>query len=636
MADNRTERSLDITELSFDAFDEIVSPRHEYTDFDRIVETRMNRRAFVSGSIAVGVAALLAGDGVNNAAEAKAYERGVQFDQIPANTLDTITLPNGFNWHVVASWGDALWSNSMVFDETTGGTGQSQERSFGDNNDGTALFQIQGKNVLVVNNEYTNRRFLHFVSMGRPVNKDDIRKSMAAHGVSIVEIAIKDNIWSIVKDSKFNRRITANTPMEITGPARGHHLLKTAADPKGEVALGTWNNCGNGVTPWGTYLACEENFNGYFSSSNKTFRRTDNMKRYGVTVKDSGYKWASTNERFDIAKHPNEPNRFGYVVEIDPANPNSTPKKRTALGRFKHENAEVVIAKHGYVVVYLGDDERGEFLYRFVSNDKHVAGGNTKDLLDTGLLYVAKFYDDGKGEWVALTPATTGMTEGEIAIKTRIAASKVGATTMDRPEWVAANPRKVEAYCCLTNNKNRGKKPNAGGDKTPLNGPNPRKANRYGQIVRWTPFDDDHAATYFDWDLYVVAGNPTVYSNAYAGSANVNADNMFNAPDGLTIDSNGMLWIQTDGNDKNEGDFRGQGNNQMLVGNPETGEIKRFMVGPNECEITGATWSEDRATLFIGIQHPGAKGNGHFPLGGAHMPKSSIVAIRRDDNRAFG
>ena len=352
---------------------------------------------------------------------------------------------------------------------------------------------------------------------------------MVAHGVSIFEIALQNGRWSLVKDSVYNRRITPNTPMEITGPAAGHSMLKTAADPTGTRSLGTWNNCGNGYTPWGTYLACEENFNGYFSSSDDNHVPNDEMKRYGIGNKDWGYAWAKVDERFDISKHPNEVNRAGYIVEIDPTDPTSIPKKRTALGRFKHENAAVAVAANGHVVVYLGDDERGEFLYKFVSERKYAQGGENRNLLEDGTLFVAKFEDNQTGRWLPLTPESTGMTKAEISIHTRQAASKLGATTMDRPEWVAVNPNKVEAYCALTNNKNRAVKPNAGGDATPAFGPNPRPKNQYGQIVRWNPMNGDHTSVDFEWDLFIVVGNPKIHKDEYAGSENV-TDNICRCP----------------------------------------------------------------------------------------------------------
>ena len=624
--------------VSFDEFDEMNNPRSGPTDFDRLAENAMSRREFLGGMIAFGASAFVMGAAGLGPPAARAAPPRIGFEPVAANILDTVTVPRGYSWHVVARWSDPMWSDSMPFDQATRGSGASQERAFGDNNDGMSLFDAGGRSVLAVNNEYVNRRIIYGgTGIGEPESADDVRKGKAGHGISIVEIAQTGGRWSVVVDSPWNRRITADTPMEIAGPAAGHELMKTAADPTGTSARGTWNNCGNGRTPWGTYLACEENFNGYFSSSDPDLEVGAEFKRYGIGLKDWGYAWASADERFDIAKHPNEPNRAGYVVEIDPLDPTSMPKKRTALGRFKHENAEVVLAGNGQVVVYMGDDERGEFLYRFVSDGVFAEGGDNGDLLKSGGLFVARFADGGRGEWLALTPASTGMaSQAEICIHTRQAASAVGATTMDRPEWVAAHPTNAEVYCCLTNNKNRGVKPNAGGDATPVGGPNPREKNLYGQIVRWKPDGGDHLAGGFAWDLFVVAGNPLVHDDDRAGSANVDKDNMFNSPDGLAFDSDGLLWIQTDGKYSNTGDFDGHGNNQMLVGDPETGEIRRFLVGPRECEVTGITWSTDRKTLFAGIQHPGEKGDSHFPDGGDTVPRSCVVAITRDDGGPIG
>lgn len=619
------------TETTFDDFDEAHNPRPQPCDFDIVVDAALSRRNFLGGAIAFGGVAGLGG-GFNPRAVAGAHDR-FNFAQVAANTDDAVTLPDGYTYDILARWGDPLTSEAPEFDHSTKGDAASQATAFGDNIDGMELFSIDGRTVLVVNNEYTNRRVIW--PGGAPASDDDILKGKMAHGLTIVEITDQDG-WRVVKDSPLNRRVTPDTPMAVTGPARGHDLMKTATDPAGETSLGTWNNCGCGKTPWGTYLACEENFNGYFSASDPAHHVSPELSRYGVSARDFGYNWASIDPRFEVSAEPNEPNRAGYVVELDPFDPHSTPKKRTALGRFKHENAELVLNGDGRVVIYMGDDERGEFLYRYVSHGIYEGGENTDDLMENGALFAAKFHESGMGEWLALTPEATGMTQAEICIHTRIAASTVGATTMDRPEWVAAHPDMAEVYCALTNNKNRGLKPNRGGDETPVGGPNPREANKYGQIVRWRPTGADHAADSFEWDLYVLAGNPTIHTDDRAGSANINAGNMFNAPDGLAFDQTGLLWIQTDGKYTNEGSYAGHGNNQMLAGDPVTGEIRRFMVGPSEAEITGLCWSPDRRTMFVGVQHPGEKGGGHWPEGGDATPRSAVIAISRTDGGLVG
>ncbi len=449
--------------------------------------------------------------------------------------------------------------------------------------------------------------------------------------------------WSSTAPSTAASRTTRRWLLD--GPAAGHDLLKTAADATGTQSLGTFNNCGSGRTPWGTYLTCEENFNGYFGTTAEVTADQavlDGYQRYGVStdIEPGRYNYHGFDPRFDLSQNPNEPHRAGYIVEIDPTQPESTPVKHTALGRFKHENAAHALTPEGRVVVYMGDDERGEFMYKWVSRDIYVPGGDTSTLLSEGQLYVARFDDDLTGEWVALTPEATGMDAATIAIFTRVAGSKVGATTMDRPEWIAVNPTAVEAYCCLTNNSRRGVLnedgtvlTNAGGDPMAVNGVNPREANEFGQIVRWRPHGDDHGATTFDWDLYVMAGNPTVHAEGpFAGTANINAGNLFNSPDGMQIDTTGLIWIQTDGDDTNEGEFAGMGNNQMLAGDPVTGEIRRFLTGPNGSEVTGLTWSSDRRTMFVGIQHPGRP----FPDGEASLPRSAIVAVKRANNALVG
>ena len=625
-------KDIETYDLSWDEWDELQRPAPDKTEFDDVVETAISRRGFITGIVAYGSGAAVMGSGLFSGTSAQAQSASrFGFAPIPIQTDGTVHVPEGYRWHPVAKWGEPLFSDADAFSQTDAIGVQSADRVFGENTDGMEAFVVDGRQVIAVNHEYVNTKINLPRSGGEVTSADDVLTLQNMQGVTVMEIAETDDGWAIVQDSDLNRRITQNTPMLITGPAAGHPLLRTQDDPFGTTVLGTMNNCGAGKTPWGTYLTCEENFNGYFGSTDPEFERSAEYQRYGIGL-EGRYAYEKYDPRFDVSQNPNEPNRFGYIVEIDPSDPSSTPIKHTALGRFKHENAAATIAPDGRVVVYMGDDERGEFMYKYVSNDIYTPGGPTSALLDDGQLYVAKFNTDLTGEWVALTPDRTGMSQAEIAIHTRIAASKVGATTMDRPEWVAVNPVSVEGYCCLTNNRNRGVKPNAGGDDTSVNGPNPREENHYGQIVRWYPSNDDHAAATFTWDLYVMAGNPTVHDDAYAGSRNINAGNLFNSPDGMMFDSTGLLWIQTDGDDDNEGDFAGMGNNQMLAGDPATGQIERFLTGPQGSEVTGLTWSADRRTMFVGIQHPAAP----FPDGDGKLPRSSIVAVKRDDGGLVG
>ncbi|KZL22052.1 hypothetical protein PsAD2_00077 [Pseudovibrio axinellae] len=628
-----------LNELSADEWDEQNFPRAEENEFDRVVERAISRRGFLGGALAFGSGAAVMGTGILGltASEAKASVSRFAFTPIPTHTDSTVHVPEGYNWKILTSWGDPLIEGAEAFNDETGGSAASSDKVFGENTDGMENFVYQGKQLLAINHEFATRKLnLPLNEEGIPKSAEDVLKLQNLQGASVIEVEDSENGWQIVKGSRFNRRITHNTPMKLAGPAVGHPLMQTAADPAGVQSLGTFNNCGSGKTPWGTYLTCEENFNGYFGETDAApVARLDGVdagyKRYGLSKDGWGYEYHKFDERFDTAKNPNEPHRMGWIVEIDPTDPTSTPVKHTALGRFKHENAEAVLAPDRRVVVYMGDDERGEFMYRFVSNGVYTPGQSTDGLLDDGILYVAKFNDDLTGEWLPLTPQSTGMDAAEILIFSRLAGSAVGATTMDRPEWISTNPNEVEAYCCLTNNKNRGVKPNAGGDDTSVNGPNPRETNNYGQIVRWRPHNEDHASDTFDWDLYVMAGNPTVHDGPNAGSDNIHAGNMFNSPDGMAFDENGLVWIQTDGNDSNEGDFAGMGNNQMLVGDPVSGEIARFMTGPNGCEVTGLTWSADRRSMFVGIQHPG----GNWPDGGK-LPRSSVIVIKRDDDGVIG
>jgi secreted PhoX family phosphatase len=396
--------------------------------------------------------------------------------------------------------------------------------------------------------------------------------------------------------------------------------------------LGTLNNCANGRTPWGTYLTCEENWNGYFgaptsgASIGPDFQdqKADiigGQSRYGITTAGFGYRWHLVDPRFDADVNPNEPHRFGWVVEIDPFAPASKPVKRTALGRIKHENAELVVAANGKVVVYMGDDERNEYVYKFISSGSFDQANPTspanRRLLESGTLYVARFDagssagdNMGSGVWIPLLHGQAGLTaengfasQADVLVKTRQAADRVGATMMDRPEWIAANPKKAgEVFMTLTNNNRRGGTPassnkadgttSAGSARPPTDEANPRSNNVWGHIVRWNEAAGEATALTFSWDLFVLAGQPSV-TDSRKPSANISADNLFNSPDGLAFDSFGRLWIQTDGSFANSGDFANMGNNQMLVADPTTREIRRFLVGPSGCEVTGVTWTPD-------------------------------------------
>ncbi|NTJ41944.1 PhoX family phosphatase [Agrobacterium larrymoorei] len=637
---------IDTSKLSWDEWDELQNPPPAVTDFDRVVERAVSRRGFLGGVLAFGSAAAALGTlgtlgNLASSTSAQAQEAAASrfpFKPVGIATDNTIHVPEDYSWKPVAKWGQPLFSTASDIDPVKGVSLENSDKVFGENTDGMELFVVGSHQLIAVNHEYVNNETnLPHREKGMPANLDEVKILQHMQGVTVMEVAEGNDGWEIVVDSPFNRRIHHNTPMKLSGPAAGSDLVKTAADANGIDCLGTFNNCGAGRTPWGTYLTCEENFNGYFGSTVADFKMPDDYKRYGITA-ETRYGYEKFDERFDVSKHPNEPRRAGYVVEIDPSNASSTPMKRTALGRIKHENAAVVVARDGRVVVYMGDDERGEFLYKYISNGIYVPGGDTSKLLDEGTLYVAKFTDDGNGEWVALTEASTGMKMDEICVFTRQAASKVGATTMDRPEWVAINPIAIEAYCALTNNSRRGEvkdgkmRTNAGGDVMEINAANPREKNEYGQIVRWYPENDDHADGKFKWDLFCMAGNPDVHKDAYAGSSNINSGNMFNSPDGMMFDSTGLLWIQTDGEDSNEGAFAGQGNNQMLAGDPVTGRIERFLTSPKGSEVTGQTWSADKRTHFVGIQHPDAP----FPDGEGKLPRSVIVAIKRDDGAMIG
>ena len=633
--------------------------------FQSVVQRAVSRRGFLlkTGVGAAAVAFLsagLTGCGGGDDAPASGGSSDAEllgFTGIAISTDDAVSVAPGYTATVFAPWGTPLFSSGAgsTWAGDASEDAAAQARQMGDNHDGIHYFAISGSSeegLLVMNHEYTNTQYLFNADGGAVNSLDDANKDLNAHGVSVVHIKRTAGVWAIVTDSSYNRRITGNTLMQLTGPAAGDALLQTTADPTGTAVFGTLNNCGNGWTPWGTYLTCEENFNQYFGTTNTASPgalRNTNQTRYGLDNNGTSRKYEEYFDRFDWQKEPNEANRFGWIVEIDPFDPTSTPKKRTALARIKHENAAYAIAADGRVVIYMGDDQANDYIYKFVSTGTYVEGNlvNNRNLLDSGTLYVAKFAAGtasgdmmGTGEWLPMTTSNPALSayasQAEILVNTRLAADMLGATPMDSPEWVSVHPQTQEVYVTLTNNSGRA--------LANVDDANPRAANRYGQIVRWREAGGNPTALTFEWDLFVLAGNPTVYSATdadpqtalKAGSSNVTVDNTFNSPDGLGFDATGRLWIQTDGSYSNTGDYAGQGNNQMLCADPTTKEIRRFFVGPKECEVTGLTFTPDSKTLFINIQHPGEGGNSHWPQGGTALPRSATVIITKDDGGVIG
>ena len=619
--------------------------------FAEVLETRMSRRGLLKGAAAAAAIGTLPLAGC--ATGHRDPEPG--FFGISTSKADAVRVPQGYAANVLYAWGDPVGhpSGSPAFLQDASNTAEEQALQAGMHHDGIHYFalpygsQSSSSGLLVINHEYTDDGLLHTDGFAN-WNADKVRKAQNAHGCSVVEVREKGGKWEVVRPSPFARRITARTPMRVGGPAAGHTLMKTAADPVGQSILGTFNNCAHGYTPWGSYLTCEENWDTYFINGGTL---TADQRRNGITAKGRGYRWHEFDERFDAGKHPNEPNRFGWVVEIDPYEPQSKPVKRTALGRFSHEGAWPSFGDDGRLTIYMGDDRQFEYIYKFVSRDawnrNDRKANNT--LLDNGTLYVAKFNDDGSGEWLALEHGKNGLTaaagfrdQADVLIRTRAAADAVKATPMDRPEWIAVHPATREVYCTLTNNSRRGV------DKSPGTNPsNPRAANTFGHIIRWREMGGDPAALKFQWDIFVMAGVPDHPDPAKRG--NIKGD-AFGSPDGLWFDDGGILWIQTDVSTSvlHTGDYERMGNNQMLAADINTGEVRRFLTGPNGCEITGVINTPDGRTMFVNIQHPGEtsserndpakpKAVSSWPDGvSGGRPRSATIVIRKNDGGVIG
>ena len=615
------------------------------------------RRTVLRGGLGLAASALYAplAAGCAGAAPreaAKPMLPVMSFKGVPAVATDSLVVPEGYVAEVIAAWGEPVGipGNMPAWRGDASHSAAEQAVQMGMHHDGIHFYAIDGngnrRGLLAMNHEYTDDGLLH-VGGQTAWTAEKVKKAQAAHGLAVIEVAMQDGHWQMVRPSRYARRFTGNTPFAVGGPCAGHALFKTAADPEGRTVLGTLNNCASGKTPWGTYLSGEENFMGYFSGGDTL---SDHEKRWGMRKGGWGYRWHEHDERFDAVKNPNEPNRFGWVVEMDPLDPTSTPVKRTALGRAAHEGAWVGVTKDGRAVVYSGEDARFEYIYKFVSRDKIAPGGAkaNRTLLDHGVLYVARFNADGTGNWLplvhgqgALTAANGFVDQGEVLIKSRQASDLLGATKMDRPEWLAIDPHNGWVYCTLTNNSSRGG-PNFPG----VDAANPRANNVMGQIIRWHDDRDFDGAT-FKWNHLVLAGDPA--NERAEAKGNIKGD-IYACPDGITFDARGLLWIQTDMGPTamNKGELKNIGNNQMLACDVASGQTRRFLTGPVNSEITGVTWTPDGTTMFLNVQHPGetpsersdpAEPNKFsnwpdYKPGG--RPRSATVVVRRKDGGVIG
>ncbi|MDX1693812.1 MAG: PhoX family phosphatase [Ketobacteraceae bacterium] len=618
----------------------IPSNKSDNTPFQAVLNGRMSRRGVMSGSLTVAASSFLAPSAMAGWGWGWGWGRGrhhelVGFKPVAiADVVDTTmpTISEDYDYQVLIPWGTPIEPGA-----TTEYTGDPSRRptaaeaalQTGLGHDGMWFFPMNQRERLIyghgypmrndagmlcVNHEYGGNT--HALGKAAPESLEDVRLSQNIHGVSVVKIVRRRHGgWKVARSAN-SRRITANTPVAFSGPAAASPLLQ---NPAGNIALGTVNNCGSGATPWGTYLTCEENFNGYFGASGG-FSPTEAQHRYGFSENGFGYGWHLFDKRFDLSDpdYQNEQHRFGWIVEIDPFDGTQKPVKRTALGRFKHEAIAIAESRNGRIAAYMGDDQRFDYCYKYVSDKPWMqAIHDGESPLDHGSLYVARFHEDGTGEWLELTIsnpvlASRFSSQAEVLIYARMAADLLGATPMDRPEWTTIGSN-GEVFWTLTNNTNR----------TEPNAANPEAPNSDGHIIR-TVDADDHLGNHFTWDIYLLA------------SSTRGTEGVFTDPDAAWADPYGRLFIGTDGGQPD-------GLQDQLVvfdTTSENPEPKRLLVGVNSDEITGFTVTPDQRTAFVNIQHPG---NGdpaatNFPAApdGVTIPRDCTLVITRKDGGIIG
>jgi len=659
-------RSIDPTPPALDASEDVGVNRSTAPSLGDVLARRFARRSFLHGPLAIAGSLAIAGPAALAPRGARADRAGLAFAEIAHGVDERHHVAPGHHAEVLLRWGDPVLPGAPAF-EPRALDAAAQAMQFGYNNDFIGYFPLpwgsgtSTRGLLCVNHEYTNAELMFPGLAARPSARNgyagiDAQRTaveMAAHGASIVEVA-RDagGRWRVVPASPWARRITATTPIRVSGPAAGHARLRTPEDPTGTRVHGTLNNCAGGVTPWGTYLMAEENFNGYFGGALAEGPERENHRRYGVPA--GWYGWFRFHPRFDASKTPNEPNRFGWVVEVDPQDPLAPPVKRTALGRFKHEGAESIVNGDGRVVIYMGDDERFDYLYRFVTHGRldPVNRQANFTLLDAGTLFVARFEADGMLRWIplvwgtgALIPDNGFASQADVLIETRRAADLLGATPMDRPEDVQPNPRTGRVYVLLTNNTRR--------TAEQVDGPNPRAGNAFGHVLELIPPGGDHAALHCRWELLVQCGDPAVAEVGATWNPATSANGWFASPDNAATDADGNLWVSTDQGRAWPKSGTADGLWSLATEGDARGTGRMFFRVPVGAELCGPKFTPDGETLFLAVQHPASDGTEHWPpfarrstfddpatrwpdFDPALPPRPSVVVITRSGGGRIG